>query len=339
MIRNYLRAPIFVWWDITYACNLRCKQCYSNSGKPAPNELSTPEAKELIRQLAQMKVFYIYFLGGEPLLRPDFFELAKYAHDSGIEIMMSTNGWFVTSEIASRIEEAGFMHVRVSLDGATAETHDSIRGVRGSFERAVRALKILRKTSIPRLGISPTVLTENADEIAALIELAVSLDLDEMQIVQLCRTGRGSRAIAPNSVQLQKVKEVFEDYRERFSGILNLTATEGISMDTSEPGLCSVFSDFWGCPAGRTCVAIEAEGTIQPCILYGVSAGNVRQASFYDIWNHSPLFQKMRQVPTECSECLYARICSGDCPIEGCADKLLREQFLRQTKQKSEIGG
>jgi len=71
----FLNAPIFVWWDVTYACNLKCKQCYSSAGRPSPNELSTLEAKKLIREMSKMKIFYIYFLGGEPLLRKDLFDI------------------------------------------------------------------------------------------------------------------------------------------------------------------------------------------------------------------------------------------------------------------------
>ena len=268
---KYLNAPVFVWWNVTYECNLHCRQCYSSSGKPHPNELNTKEAKQLIRELAEMKVFYIYFLGGEPLMRKDFFELAEYAYELGIATMMSTNGWFVTSEIANQLEKIGFMHVRVSIDGSTAQIHDAIRGKKGSFDRAVKAVKILRKTKIPRIGISPTVLAENVEQMTALIELGVELEVDEMQLVQLCATGRGSRAKPASIDQLIKLREVFNNYKEKLAGKLNLTATEGISLEkTLSDEVVSFLPNFWGCPAGRTCLAVEAEGTIQPCILYNV---------------------------------------------------------------------
>lgn len=326
-----LSAPIFVWWDITYACNLKCKQCYSNAGRPAVNELATEEAKSLIRDLAQMKIFYIYFLGGEPLLRKDIFEIAEYAKDYGIEIMLSTNGWFMSPEIAARLRQIGFMHVRVSLDGATPKTHDSIRGVKESFNRAIRAIKTLQDARIPRVGISPTVLSENADELEDLINLAKNLGVNEMQLVQLCKSGRGIKALPPSDEQLTKVRKIFDDYREKFKGVLSLSATEGIDTDEILPNHQTSLPEFWGCPAGRTCAAIEAEGTVQPCILYGVEAGNIRKISFYEIWHTSPVFEKMRNITEDCVGCRYDNVCARNCPIESCVDNYFRRQFVHKS--------
>lgn len=332
---GYLSAPIFIWWDVTYACNLHCRQCYSSAGKPHPNELTTKEAKHLISELGEMKVFYIYFLGGEPLMRKDIFELAEYARECGVETMMSTNGWFITLKIASRLEKAGFMHVRVSLDGATAKTHDAIRGVKGSFNRAVGAIQILRQTNIPRIGVSPTVLAENVDEMPMLIDLAVQLGANEMQLVQLCARGRGSRAQSASIPKLVELRKIFEKYQAQLKGKLNLSATEGISAEEFlHNKINSSFPDFWGCPAGRTCLAVEAEGTIQPCILYNGSAGNFREKGLRQIWHNSPLFKKMRTPAKACRGCRYVEICSGECPIDSCIDNLYRKQFAKCSRKE-----
>jgi radical SAM protein with 4Fe4S-binding SPASM domain len=275
-----------------------------------------------------MKIFYIYFLGGEPLMRKDIFELAEYARDHGVFTMMSTNGWFMTPEVANRLEKVGFMHVRVSLDGATATTHDSIRGVKGSFGRAVKAVRILKETNIPRIGISPTVLSENVEEIPTLIELGLELGVDEMQLVQLCARGRGVQAQAATVDQLVRLRDIFTEYKDRLVGKLNLTATEGISLEESlDTQNSSSLPDFWGCPAGRTCLAIEAEGTIQPCILYKASAGNIRERSLVEIWEKSPLFNQMRTPDKECISCRFVKVCSGECPIDSCVDHFFRQRF------------
>lgn len=140
---KYLSAPIFTWWDITKVCNLHCKQCYSNSGRPSKNELTTSEVFSIIDQLATNRVFYIYFLGGEPLLRYDFFEILRKCREKDIITMMSTNGWFVDKKNTEKLLNSGIHTVRVSIDGATADVHDKIRGVKGSFEKALKALSIL----------------------------------------------------------------------------------------------------------------------------------------------------------------------------------------------------
>lgn len=328
--RNYLQAPLFVWWDITYACNLRCKQCYSNSGRPATNELNTEEAKALICELGKMKVFYIYFLGGEPLLRTDFFDLAEYARRCNIEVMMNTNGWFITEAVAAKLEKIGFMHVRVSLDGATPQVHDSIRGVKGSFEKAVNAIRILKKTSIHRIGISPTIFAENAKEVNNLIELAINLDVDEMQLVQLCRTGRGKNVQPLNNAQLEHIREIFNECRDKYKNRIDLSATEGISINNLFKKEDKKLPEFLGCTGGRTCAAIGADGRVQPCILYNVSTGNIRNNHFHGIWHHSPLFQKIRQVPKECMPCSFSLYCGGNCPIENQQGNLSQTYFVEK---------
>lgn len=272
-------------------------------------------------------------------MRKDIFELAEYARECDIETMMSTNGWFVTPQIAKRLEEVGFTHIRVSLDGATPETHDAIRGVKGSFERAVRALRFLRATKIPRIGTSPTILTENVEEIPRLIELAVQLELDEVQLVQLCQTGRGARLPRLEIEQLMRLREVFQEYRKQLRGTLVLSATEGISLEGLAPcDEVSSLPEFYGCPGGRTCLSIEAEGTIQPCILYKASAGNVRENGLAKIWHQSSLFKKMRTPLEVCKACAYVRTCSRECPIESCISNTFRKHFA-ECLLKEQKGG
>lgn len=327
---SFLRAPIFVWWDITFACNLRCKQCYSASGKAHPNELTTAEAKSLIRELADMKVFYIYFLGGEPLVRKDFFELLAYTRDCGLAAMMSTNGWFVDAQVSKKFEELQVMHVRVSIDGATPATHDAIRGVPGSFERAVNAVRYLRQTTVPRVGVSHTVLADNIGETEALIQLAVRLGADEMQLVQLCNRGRAQKSYAASVEQLTELRELFARYRDQLTGVLDLSATDGIyQSDAFLSGKGDAQYGVWGCPGARTRASIEAEGTVQPCILNTTPAGNVRDGGFAKVWQTSPVFNAMRAVAPECEGCRYSGICARECPIDGCMDANYRRTFAK----------
>ena len=250
--------------------------------------------------------------------------------------MLSTNGWFVTPRVATRLKKAGFTHVRVSIDGASAKTHDYIRGVKGSFAKAINAVKILKNAEIPRVGISPTIFSDNVHEVAEIIELGARLGVDEMQLVQLCRTGRGIQVQTMDTDQLLKVRQVFEYYRKKLIGKLSLTATEGLENDYFELAVSNALPDFWGCAAGRTCLAIKAEGTVQPCILYGVSAGNIRKTSLKDIWLNSSLFKKIRTVRESCQDCDFSEVCSGECPIECCLDNLYRQKFICLNSKKGE---
>ncbi|MGH3352500.1 MAG: mycofactocin radical SAM maturase, partial [Nocardioides sp.] len=167
-----LDAPICLTWELTYACNLACVHCLSSSGRRDPNELSTEQAKAVIDELQRMQVFYVNIGGGEPTVRPDFWELLDYAvaHDVGVKF--STNGVRITRERAAQLAASDYVDVQISLDGATAEVNDAVRG-RGSFDMAVRALANLQEAGFTDSKISVVVTRENVrqlDEFKALAD-------------------------------------------------------------------------------------------------------------------------------------------------------------------------
>src|SRR6202165_836759 len=133
-----LDAPICLTWELTYACNLSCVHCLSSSGRRDPRELSTAQCKEVIDELERMQVFYVNIGGGEPTVRPDFWELVDYPTHQHLAGEFSTNGVRITPEVAARLGASDYVDVQISLDGATAEVNDAVRGP-GSFAMAIRA--------------------------------------------------------------------------------------------------------------------------------------------------------------------------------------------------------
>src|SRR5438034_2310667 len=127
-----LDAPICLTWELTYACNLACVHCLSSSGRRDPRELSTAECKALIDEFERMQIFYVNIGGGEPTVRPDFWELVDYATAHHVGIKFSTNGVKITPEVAARLAVSDYVDVQISLDGATAEVNDAVRGVGSS---------------------------------------------------------------------------------------------------------------------------------------------------------------------------------------------------------------
>ena len=123
-----LDAPICLTWELTYACNLACVHCLSSSGKRDPRELSTRQCKDIIDELERMQVFYVNIGGGEPTVRPDFWELVDYATAHHVGVKFSTNGVRITPEVAARLAASDYVDVQISLDGATAEVNDAVRG-------------------------------------------------------------------------------------------------------------------------------------------------------------------------------------------------------------------
>src|SRR5439155_26327211 len=137
-----LTSPICLTWELTYACNLSCVHCLSSSGRRDPRELSTAECKAVIDELQRMQVFYVNIGGGEPTVRPDFWELVEYAVAHQVGVKFSTNGVKLTPERARWLAATDYVDVQISLDGATADVNDAVRG-RGSYDTAIRAMRNL----------------------------------------------------------------------------------------------------------------------------------------------------------------------------------------------------
>ena len=155
-----LDAPICLTWELTYACNLSCVHCLSSSGRRDPRELSTAEAKGVIDELQRMQVFYVNIGGGEPTVRSDFWELVDYATEHQVGVKFSTNGVKITPEVARRLAGSDYVDVQISLDGATAEVNDHVRGA-GSYATAMRAMQNMADAGFKGFKISVVCTRQN----------------------------------------------------------------------------------------------------------------------------------------------------------------------------------
>ena len=156
-----LDAPICLTWELTYACNLACVHCLSSSGRRDPRELSTAECRAVIDELERMQVFYVNIGGGEPTVRRDFWELVEYATAHHVGVKFSTNGSRIDAERAEWLRGSDYVDVQISLDGATADVNDRVRGV-GSYATALRAMELLDGTGFK---LSVVVTRENAAQL------------------------------------------------------------------------------------------------------------------------------------------------------------------------------
>jgi mycofactocin radical SAM maturase len=322
-----LSAPLFVIWEITSACNLRCKHCLSDSGKPLSNELSTEEVKELIDSLAMMKVFYINFSGGEPLVRPDIFEILEYASKKSIGIDLLTNGALITKEVISRFENTNIFHVQISLDGI-GKTHDAFRGINGSYERAIKAIKLLRDANYG-VSISSAVTKQNLDEIPKIIDLAVDLGANLYKTTLFMPAGRGKKnvddlVLTPHDAKrlafmmIEKKKEVGDRITISNEEIYPwLTEPSGNSTAGMSP---APDSSKVGCTAANSSLYITPDGKIAPCpFLREFTAGNIRKEELKGIWNDSSTFGIFRNIKQgdlkgKCGRCDHLGIrCYGGC--------------------------
>src|ERR1700755_1890815 len=185
-----LDAPICLTWELTYACNLACVHCLSSSGKRDPRELSTRQCMDIIDELERMQVFYVNIGGGEPTVRPDFWELVDYATAHHVGVKFSTNGVRIDAAAAARLAASDYVDVQISLDGATAHVNDAVRGP-GSFAMAIRALQNLYDAGFKGFKLSVVMTRQNIPQIDSFKEIADRFGA-QLRLTRLRPSGRGA---------------------------------------------------------------------------------------------------------------------------------------------------
>jgi mycofactocin radical SAM maturase len=303
-----LDAPICLTWELTYACNLACVHCLSSSGRRDPRELSTAECRAVIDELERMQVFYVNIGGGEPTVRRDFWELVEYATAHRVGVKFSTNGSRITAERAEWLRASDYVDVQISLDGATAEVNDAVRG-RGSYETALRAMELLAGTGFK---LSVVVTRENASQLDAFKALADHFGAT-LRLTRLRPSGRGADVwdtLHPTAAQQRDVYEWLLAHGEAVltgDSFFHLAA-----FGQSLPGLNL-------CGAGRVVCLIDPVGDVYACpfaIHETFLAGNVREpGGFAAVWRESELFVSLREPQSggACSSCGMFDACRGGC--------------------------
>ncbi len=330
-----VNAPFLVVWDFTHRCNLKCKHCYQDAQAALPNELTTAESFRLIDEMAKAGVVAIAFSGGEPLMRRDFFEVAAYAHESGMFVSLATNGTLITPEIASRLKETGVEYVEMSIDGKDAASHDTFRGIAGAFDRTVTGIRNCVDKGI-YVCIASTVTQDNIDEVPRIYELASDLGVKRIIYFNFIPTGRGTELVKSDISPEQRenlLKYLFALNRPGKGPEVLSTAPQfaRVAMEgvNGKEGVClghfyqsedindqtkSLAEFIGGCGAGRLYCCIEPTGTVQPCVFMPIALGNVRERSFLDIWHDSEVLDKLRDrscLKGECATCPNKFICGG----------------------------
>jgi mycofactocin radical SAM maturase len=319
-----LEAPICLTWELTYACNLACLHCLSSSGRRDPRELSTQECKAVIDELEAMQVFYVNIGGGEPTVRPDFWELVDYATAHRVGVKFSTNGSRITPEIARRLAGSDYVDVQISIDGATAEVNDRVRGP-GSFETALRAMRNLADAGFRGFKISVVVTRENVSQLNAFKAIAESFNA-QLRITRLRPSGRGADVWDDLHPTAEQQRELYDWLLARGEEVLTGDSFFHLAAyGESLPGLNL-------CGAGRVVCLVDPVGDVYACpfaIHDEFMAGNVREpGGFTRVWRQSELFGELRHPQTggACSSCQFFDSCRGGCmaakfftglPLEG----------------------
>ena len=308
-----LDAPICLTWELTYACNLACVHCLSSSGKRDPRELSTRQCKDIIDELERMQVFYVNIGGGEPTVRPDFWELVDYATAHHVGVKFSTNGVRITREVAARLAASDYVDVQISLDGATAEVNDAVRGA-GSYAMAVRALENLAAAGFSDAKVSVVVTRHNVDQLDEFAALASRYGAT-LRITRLRPSGRGADVwedLHPNAAQQVQLYDWLVAKGER-------VLTGDSFFHLSPLGQSGALAGLNMCGAGRVVCLIDPLGDVYACpfVLHEqFRAGSVRDAGgFTAVWRESALFTELRSPASAgaCASCGSYDACRGGC--------------------------
>jgi mycofactocin radical SAM maturase len=306
-----LAAPICLTWELTYACNLACVHCLSSSGRRDPRELSAVECRAVIDELERMQVFYVNIGGGEPTVRPDFWDLVSYATSHHVGVKFSTNGVKISPAIAARLAASDYVDVQISLDGATAEVNDAVRGP-GSYATALRAMEHLAAAGMTGFKISVVMTRQNTGQLDAFQAIADRFGA-QLRLTRLRPSGRGADVWPQLHPTAEQQRQLYDWLVERGERVLTGDSFFHLSgYGQALPGLNL-------CGAGRVVCLIDPVGDVYACpfaIHDNFLAGNVRSpGGFAAVWRDSPLFASLRQPQSggACQSCSAYDACRGGC--------------------------
>jgi len=317
-----------IFWELTASCNLHCVHCRAEATpERLKEELDTGECFRFIDEVASFANPIMVLTGGEPLNRPDVFEIASRASSKGLRVAMATNGTLVDADVAVRMKRAGIIRVSISIDGARAETHDSFRGIEGSFQRALEGARHVWEAGI-ELQLNTTVTKHNADEVEEVFELARRVGAKALHLFMLVPVGCGASIADEQMLPAARYEKILSWlYRAgrdnpdievkatcapHYYRILHARAErEGRKLSVRTNGMAAITK---GCLAGNAVCFVGRTGNVQPCGYLPLVAGNIREKPFREIWETSDLFKSLREpvaLKGRCGACEYAAVCMG----------------------------
>jgi len=310
--------PFVVGWELTLACNLRCGHCGSSAGSPRKNELTGDECLKICDQFPELLVQEVNFTGGEPLLNPDWFDIALRLNELKIATKILTNGLLLDARTVTKIKAAGISGVGISIDGCE-NTHDRLRGQFGLFHEIKKSIERLHENNL-QITVITTVHSTNVSELSTLRDILVSLGVKRWQVQPIFPLGR---TLLRPELKLSKADYLqlgrfIKSYYRRFPG-QGLEILPGDSfgyytdMDPRKP--------IWrGCPAGFFSCGITSDGKVKGCLSLPdeIIDGDLRRNDLWDIWFHTDAFTWNRKFSNgklgeNCRGCEMGETCRGGC--------------------------
>jgi radical SAM protein with 4Fe4S-binding SPASM domain len=311
-IAGVLTGPIATHLELTRVCNLRCKHCYADVVKTKPEgELSLEQIERLCAELAELASPVLLIGGGEPLLRPDFWEVVAALERHRIDAFVYTNATTIDEEWAERLAASPIRGFNVSLDGPDRGTHEILRP-RGSFDRTVRGIRNLIRAGARHVKIRPTITPGSLHRLMDFAPIAEDLGVEALTLSPFRQFGEASSA-EELAVEPALYASVVKEVRARWSSPVRLETPSGV------PGRGATWmgiQPLYGCVGGTTTATVLGEGKVTPCSLAPVEGEwNLHERGFAECWYDSPAFVSWRMPPAskDCSGCGSLPQCGGGC--------------------------
>lgn len=321
--------PKWIAWETTRRCNLSCVHCRSASELTVADhpDFSLDEAKAIIDDIADYASPVLVLSGGEPLLRPDIFDIAQYGTDKGFRMCLATNGTLVSDATCRAIKETGIRMVSLSLDGAKAATHDNFRNQPGAFAGTMAAIRQFNEQQIPFL-VNSSFTLRNREEIPEIYRLVKSLGATAWYMFLIVPTGRGEdimNELIPERLYDEILEWHYQVEKEENELLMRPTCAPHyyriVRQRAKEEGekftrrnLKFSTGGSKGCLAGQLICLIDVDGEVLPCSYFPKSAGNLKRTPFKEIWEDSALFRQLRDFTSykgSCGQCEYVGVCGG----------------------------
>jgi len=306
-----LKSPISVVWEITNNCNFLCPHCRAYQKYEKEDE---ELENKIIDELIKSEVLLVNISGGEPLLNPRIFKIVKKLSDNNIHVGISTNGWFY-EKYRNEIKDSGVKFVQVSLDGPF-EKHEKFRGIKGSYDRAIRALELARDDGM-FTQMNVTITSNNIDTLKWNYDKAKELGINRVFYRRVVPTGKAE--------ENKFVLPLREEYYKSIVELANLNS-EKLVVSIDDPILPVLMKNtnenHLGCGAGINNLGISSDGNVYPCIFLRTKIGNLKEDSLLDIWNNSEVLKNLRNRKISiCGNCLHKNSCGGCRAFSGIYEK------------------
>ncbi len=302
--------PYHMVWLATNACNARCIHCSTAATKRLQKELTTIEAKNLFSDFVRLGVFDVAISGGEPLARPDIFEIIEHGQNLGINIGIGSNGSTITNDVIHQLKSINVNRLQISIDGLE-KMHDQVRCWSGLYQKSSKAIQMGLVNDL-NVHVCFTAHRINYTQLEDVIEQCIKWGVKRFNLSRFVPTGRGDKELDLSPSEWKKITQSFLNKRDKYIHEMEFT-THLAQLILNNKYLDSIIG-FIGCQAGIGQGCVGPCGDVSPCVMLPIIIGNIRVKSFAQIWQTSPIINKLKQrtnLKGQCQSCHFREKCGG----------------------------